>query len=144
MSQIPTPEQPQQPPAEAQQPPVPEEPPAPPPPSSDERTWAMLCHLTALCAFVGIPLGHIIGPLVVWLLKKNEMPLVDAQGKKSLNFQITMSIAAAVAFLTVFVLVGVVLLPAVIIFDLICVIIASVKTSNAQEWDYPLSIVFIK
>ena len=55
--------------------------------SKDEKTWAMLCHLSAVAGFV-IPFGSILGPLVVWLIKKDEMPIVDLHGKKSLNFQI--------------------------------------------------------
>lgn len=61
------------------------------------RTWGMLCHLTALCCWVGVPFGNIVGPLIVWLIKKDETPLVDEQGKESLNFQISISIYAIVA-----------------------------------------------
>ena len=135
MSESPTPQEPSAEPPQAPQPPV------APQKSSDERMWAMLCHLSAL---LPIPSGNIIGPLVVWLIKKNEMPLVDENGKKALNFQITMMIAAAVAFVTVFVLVGFFLLPAVGIFSLVCTIIAAVKTNNGEQWDYPLSIKFLK
>jgi len=122
----------------------PPQPPAAPPKPSDERMWAMFCHLAALSALLGIPFGNVVGPLIVWLIKRNEMPMVDEHGKKSLNFQITMAIAGAIAFLSVFVLVGFALLPAVAIFALICTIIAAVKASNGEQWDYPLSIKFIK
>src|SRR5579885_1600590 len=67
---------------------------APPPPlaaDSDVRMWGMLCHLSALSAyFTGF--GGILGPLIVWLVKKDEIPFVDDQGKESLNFQISMLI----------------------------------------------------
>lgn len=72
------------------------------------------------------------------------MPAVDVEGKKALNFQITMAIAGIIAGLTFFILIGFLLVPAVVIFDLVCVIIASIKTSNGEKWDYPLSFHFIK
>src|SRR4051794_35065816 len=92
-------------------PPAPQIPPTPPPPvgsippvtplppvapgdaSKDEKMWAMLSHLTALCGYLIVPFGNIIAPLVIWLIKKDTMPLVDDQAKESLNFQITLTIA---------------------------------------------------
>ncbi|HZV47575.1 MAG TPA: DUF4870 domain-containing protein, partial [Thermodesulfovibrionales bacterium] len=61
------------------------------------RNWGMLCHLGALAAFLGIPLGHLLGPFIIWLIKKNDHPFIDEQGKESLNFQISMSIYSIVA-----------------------------------------------
>ena len=58
---------------------------------SNERTFAMLCHLSALIGFF-IPFGHIIGPLIIWLIKKDTSKLVDDQGRESLNFQISLTI----------------------------------------------------
>jgi len=52
------------------------------------RNWGMLCHLMAFAGLLGIPFGHLLGPLIIWLLKKNDHPYIDAQGKASLNFQI--------------------------------------------------------
>ena len=72
------------------------------PVNKDERMWAMLCHLSALAGFV-VPFGSIIGPLIVWLIKRDEMPVVDVHGKKALNFQITMAIAYVVCFVLMFV-----------------------------------------
>ncbi len=51
------------------------------PDQKQERTWATFCHLSALVAFIGIPFGNVLGPLVIWLIKKNEMPLVQEEGK---------------------------------------------------------------
>jgi len=110
----------------------------------EEKTFAMLCHLTALAAFIGVPLGHILGPLVVWLLKKNEYPSVDEQGKESLNFQISMTIYGIAAAILIFVFIGIFLLIGLAVTDLVLVIIASVKTSNGEPYRYPLTIRFIK
>lgn len=108
------------------------------------RMWGMLCHLTALAGFVGIPFGHLIGPLVVWLIKKNEFPLVDEQGKESLNFQLTMTVFGLIAALLMFIFVGVILLIGLAIADLALVIIASIKASNGESYKYPYTIKFIK
>ena len=108
------------------------------------RNWGMLCHLSALAAFLGIPFGHLLGPLVVWLVKKNEYPFVDEQGKESLNFQISVTIYAMPLVILVFVLIGIPLLIALLIGDVIFVIIAAVKASNGESYRYPLTIRFIK
>lgn len=104
----------------------------------------MLCHLTALAGFIGIPFGHIIGPLVIWLIKRQEFPLVETNGKESLNFQISMSIYGLVAFLLVFVVIGIPLIIALILADVILVIVATVKTNNGESFQYPATIRFIK
>jgi len=62
----------------------------------DARLWGMLAHLLALSGLVGIPLGTVIGPLIIWLIKRQEIPFVDDQGKESLNFQITALIASII------------------------------------------------
>ncbi len=106
--------------------------------------WGMLCHLAALAALVGIPFGNVIGPLVIWLLKKDEYPFVDEQGKAALNFQISMTIYAMISGVLVLILVGFLLLTAVVIVDVIMVIIASVKANEGQTFKYPLTIKFFK
>ncbi|HEA17474.1 hypothetical protein LCGC14_1847030 [marine sediment metagenome] len=109
----------------------------------EQRTWAMLCHLSALAGFI-IPMGSIIGPLIVWLVKKDEMPLVAEHGRKSLNFQITMLIAYIVCFILMFAVIGVILLPIVAIFSFIMVVIGAIKTNDGKEFNYPFSLNLIK
>ncbi len=109
----------------------------------DAKLWATLCHLSALAGCI-IPIGHIIGPLVVWLIKRNEFPFVDDQDKEALNFQITMTIFGIIAFLLIFIVIGFFLLVAVGIFDLVMVIIASIKANNGIAFRYPLTIRFLK
>jgi len=111
--------------------------------TQDEKTYGMLAHVAALAGFI-IPFGNIIGPLVVWLLKKDELAWVNRHGKESLNFQISITIYAFVAFLLSFVLIGIPLLIAVGVFSLVMIIIASVKVSNGEDFKYPLRITFIK
>ncbi len=109
----------------------------------DARTWAMLCHIGAFAGYI-IPFGHIIAPLVIWLIKKDESPFVDDQGKESLNFQISMSIYAIIALLLTLVVIGVALLIAVVIFDVVMVVIAAVRANNGERYRYPLCMRFIK
>lgn len=112
-------------------------------PNKNEQNMGMLCHLLALAGFL-IPFGHIVGPLILWMVKREEMPFVESQGKESLNFQISVTIYGIVAFMLIFALIGFVLLPAVILFDLICVIFASIEAANGKAYRYPLCIRFIK
>ena len=65
--------------------------------SSDVRTWCVLCHASALLGLFFHFLGHILGPLAVWLIKRGDSPEIDAHGKESLNFQISMLIYDAIA-----------------------------------------------
>src|SRR5512137_1636318 len=89
----------------------PPQPSAPVPSGNDSqaRTWNMLCHLSALAGYI-IPFGNVLGPLLVWQIKKNEFPSVDEHGKAALNFQLTVLIAVfasvALAFALTFVCIG--------------------------------------
>jgi len=114
--------------------------------NKDARMWAMFCHLSALSGFLPIvpAVGAIIGPLIIWQVKKNEFAFVDEQGKEAVNFQISMLIYAAVAALLIFACVGAVLLPAVIVVDIVFLVIAAIKANKGEHYRYPLCIRFIK
>ena len=114
------------------------------PQAKEEQNWAMICHLAALSGFV-IPLGNVLGPLVVWLMKKDTMPLVDVHGKEALNFQITVTIAMVISILLMFVLIGILLVFVVGIGALVLTILAAVKVSNGQlDYKYPFAFRLIK
>jgi uncharacterized protein len=126
----------------------------------DERSCAMLCHVAVLAAMV-VPFGHIIGPLVAWLAKREQYPLVDDQGKEALNFQISMTIYT-VLILVVFV-VGLIeiisgqvedTVPLTLllsgaalvllgIINVVLIVIASVRSYRGERYRYPLSIRFV-
>ena len=108
------------------------------------RMWGMFCHLAAFAGFVIPYAGNIIGPLVIWLIKKDESSFVNDQGKESLNFQISMTIYGIVAFLLCFVVIGIPILVALGIYWLIIVIVACVKANSGEKFRYPLCIRFIK
>ncbi len=120
-------------------------PPLPPPPYSvkDERLWAMFCHLGGLGKYAFPPFGNVIVPLVVWLIKKDVYPLVNDQGKESLNFQLSILIYTAVSAILVFAGVGIVLVPAVLIFDVVMIVVAAIKANEGVAYRYPLTIRFI-
>lgn len=111
--------------------------------SADARQWAMFAHLSALVGFV-IPFGNVIGPLVVWLMKKDTMPFVDDQGKESLNFQITVTIAAVVCMVLIVVLIGIPLLFAVGLVALVLTIIAGIKANEGVRYRYPFALRLLK
>lgn len=108
----------------------------------DERMWGMFCHLSALAGYM-IPFGSVIGPLIIWSMKKDEFPYVNEQGKEALNFQISMLIYFIISAFLVLIVVGILLLIALGIFQLIMIIIASIKANNGEKFVYPLSMKFI-
>lgn len=113
-------------------------------PSRDtSRTWAAFTHLSALCGFI-VPFGNIIGPLVMWMMKRDQFPFVDQQGKEALNFQISMTIYAIVSAILFIVLIGIILLPIVLLLNIIFTIIAGVKANEGVAYTYPITIRFIK
>mgnify|MGYP006273770013 CR=1 FL=1 len=126
-------------------------PPVEPPPAAngpaeadkDARTFGMLCHLLALAGFV-VPFGNIIGPLVIWLIKREQWAFVDDQGKESLNFQITVTIAAIICTPLVFIGIGVLLLMAVGIASLVFVILATLQANQGVRYRYPFALRLIK
>jgi uncharacterized protein len=111
--------------------------------SRDERTWAMLAHLSTLVGYVAIPFGNIIAPLIIWLVKRDQSRFIDDQAKESLNFQISMSIYAVISFVLMLVLIGFVLIPILYVFGIVMVIIAAIKANDGVHYRYPITIRFI-
>ena len=120
------------------------------PPSGDERNMAMLCHLLGIIASYTIGLGF-VGPLIIWLLKKDSSGFIDFHGKEALNFQLSMMLylvlLGAFTFVLMFVVVGLLLIPvivAVAIAGLVLEILACVAASRGEWHRYPLCIRFIQ
>jgi uncharacterized Tic20 family protein len=103
-----------------------------------------LCHASALLGLFFHFLGHILGPLAVWLLKRGDSPEIDAHGKESLNFQISMLIYDAIAVILCVFLIGIPILIALWVANTVLVIIASVKASEGKFYQYPFTIRLIK
>jgi len=108
-----------------------------------ERQWAMFAHLSTLSMFLGIPFGNILGPLIIFLIKKDEMPFGGSQAKEALNFQISMTIYTIVSGILVLIFVGVLLLFALLVIFIVFTIIAAVKSNEGQFYRYPLTIRFV-
>ena len=123
---------------------APQEPMGPLEVPNDARTMGMLCHLLSLVGLLGIPFGNILGPLIIWLVKKNDHPFIDDQGKESLNFQITVMIAILICIPLMFVCVGFILAPAIGIAAVVLVIIASIRASKGEAYRYPWTLRLIK
>ncbi len=111
--------------------------------TQDDKTMGMLCHLAALAGFI-IPFGAIIGPLIIWLMKKDQSPFIDAHGKESLNFQITMAIGFLISLVLMLVVIGFLLIFALAIFSLVMIIVAAVKANEGEIYRYPINLRLIK
>jgi uncharacterized protein len=112
-------------------------------PTQDERTWGMLAHLTAFAGFL-VPLGSVLGPLIVWLVKRDQSAFVADQGKESLNFNISVLLGAIVGGVLVWILIGILLLVALFVFWLAMTIIAGIKASEGVRYRYPFTLRLVK
>ena len=111
--------------------------------NKEERNWAMGCHLASFAGFL-IPFGNIIGPLVIWLIKKEEFPMVAEHGKEALNFQITVALIGIVCALLILIFIGLLLLPALAIYWIVFTIIAAMKANEGESYQYPFTLRLIK
>lgn len=112
-------------------------------PQTTHRNWATLCHLSGLAGFLFTPLGFILGPLIIWLIKRNEDTEVDRHGKEALNFQISMMIYSLAVTPLAFLIIGLPLLLLLAALDFFMIIVAAVRCKNGQPVHYPLTIRFL-
>jgi len=116
--------------------------PMPPPdkptyvPTEDERTWGMLAHLSGLLATL---LGGLcfLGPLIVWLVKKDQSPFVADQAKEALNFQIAVFIALLISAVSALACIGFILLPIVMIGGIVYAVIGGMEAQKGVYYRYP-------
>jgi hypothetical protein len=137
--------------------------------ASQERNWAMAAHLSALVALAGLPFGHVVGPLIVYLIKAHESEFVAEHGRASLNYQITISVlglvvilvatgatlgliatgstventpaGAAVGVLWICVAIATML---VLLLSLIFIIAGTVAAGEGRPYTYPFAIRFLR
>lgn len=110
----------------------------------DARKWAMLCHLSALSGIIGNGIGFLLGPLIVWLLKKDDHPFIDRQGKEAVNFQITMFLVMVISLILCILLIGFLFLALIGLVMTILPIIGAIKANDGEDFRYPFSIRFLK
>ncbi len=140
-------------------------------PQSHETSHAAIIHISALSSYIGVPFGSILGPLITWMIWRDESHFTDINGKEALNFNLSMLLYQVVA-----IVIGVILfitpllsmgisdnpnplamllsipglwifiggLSLLTIFRIVVIIIAAIKASNGELFHYPLSIKFIK
>jgi len=102
---------------------------------AEVRNMATLCHILALVGFVG--------PLVMWLLKKNEHGFIDEQGRASLNFQFTVTIGYVVAWILAPLIIGFILMIVLVVANMVFVVKAAMKTRKGLPANYPVSVRFL-
>ena len=121
-------------------------------------TWATFCHLSALLMFLGVPIGNILGPLVIWLAKRREYEFVDDQGKEALNFQITFTLCVVAILLLFFILVFaapyryqpyaffpvMLIMMGLVILNIGLVIMAAIRSNDGISYRYPFALRIIK
>jgi uncharacterized Tic20 family protein len=118
---------------------------------SQIRSWHMWVHLSSLSGYIGVPFGNFLGPVLLWQIKKAEIPSIDSHGKAALNFQITVWLALLVCGAAVFSLaaicIGFLLIPvliAIAICGVIFPIIAAIKANEGKEYRYPYTLELLK
>ena len=112
----------------------------PNPITADTRNWATVSHLSAFAVFVGIP--PVIGPLVMWLLRKDD-PFAEFHAKEALNFNISFMIYGLIAAISIIVLVGLIALPAVLITWFVLAIKGAIRASAGEYYRYPMTMRFV-
>ena len=111
---------------------------------ANARTWSSLCHASALLGVVLHFPGHLIPPLIIWLLKRADSPEIDAHGKEAVNFQISMLIYNLIAGIFCIILIGFVFLAILWVLNAVFVIIAAIQASDGKFYRYPMTIRFIQ
>jgi uncharacterized Tic20 family protein len=111
-----------------------------------EKNLSIFCHLAAILGWIlllptGLPGGNILGPLILWILKKDTMPLVNEHGKEALNFQITVTGAI---LLCIPLIVTMLFIPFIWLAALVLSVIGTVKASKGELYRYPLTIRLVK
>jgi uncharacterized Tic20 family protein len=107
------------------------------------RQWAFILHLSVLAGFA-VPMAGLLAPIVIWQLKKDELPGIDAHGKNAVNWIISAIIYTIVCVPLVFIVIGIPMLMALGAVGVVFPIIAAIKANNGELWKYPMSITFLK
>jgi len=109
----------------------------------EQKQMGMFLHLSQLLNFVLPPAGIVV-PIILWQIKKDEMPALDAHGKMVVNWLISSLIYFVVSLVLAIVLIGILGLVALGIMSIVFPIIGGIKANNGELWEYPLTIKFLK
>jgi uncharacterized Tic20 family protein len=98
----------------------------------------MIAHLSALA---GLVIGlNWLGPLIVYLVKKDEHPFIADQSREALNFNLSVFLYIIASAILIIVVIGIILLPVVAIAWLVLTIMAAVRANNGESYRYPATI----
>jgi uncharacterized protein len=112
--------------------------------TKDERTWGMLAHIAAFAFFILPPVGGVLGPLIVWLIKRDQSPFVADQGREALNFNIAVLLAGFVCGILVYVLIGILLGVALFVFWMAATIVAGIRASEGIAYRHRFTLRLVK
>ena len=109
----------------------------------ESRQWSMFLHLSVLTTYI-VPLAGLVAPIVIWQMKKNDSPKLDTHGKIVVNWVLSMILYMIVSVVLSFVIIGLPMLLALVVLNIVFPIIGGIKANNGETWRYPLSIRFMK
>ena len=109
----------------------------------EDRTWGMVVHLSAFAGHI-FPFAHIIAPLVIWLIRRDTSAFVNDQGREAVNAQISITIYAAVAGVLCFVLIGIPMLGALYVANIVLIIVAAIAAHDGKTYRYPFILRLVR
>lgn len=112
-------------------------------PDSNEKLVATFSHLGIVAGTI-VPFGSVLLPLILWLVYKDKSEYVAYHAKEALNFQLTMLIGFIASAILIFVFIGIPLLIALAIVDLVFCIIAAIRANEGERYRYPYTFRFVK
>lgn len=107
------------------------------------RQWALILHLSAFAGYFLVPVAGLVAPILVWQLKKDQLPGLDIHGRNATNWIISSLIYAVISGILTFLIIGIPMLIALMACNIAFPIIAAVKANNGEVWKYPMAITFV-
>jgi uncharacterized Tic20 family protein len=107
------------------------------------RNTAVAAHLSTFAGLI-VPFGSVIGPLAVWLTRRDRDPFIDETGREALNFGISIAIYGLGALVAALMLVGIPLLIVGVVAWVVLASLAAVKASQGQAYRYPLTMRLVR
>ena len=111
--------------------------------TAEQRQWGLFLHLSQFAAFI-VPILGLVAPIILWQIKKDEIPALDAHGKMVTNWIISSFIYSIISIVLMFVLVGFFTFLALLVMSVVFPIVGAIKANNGELWEYPLTIKFLK
>ena len=108
--------------------------------SKEARQWAMMLHFSLLVGFV-VPFAGLIAPIIIWQLKKEDMPEIVPHAHVVMNWIITGLVYFAISFVLMFVIIGIPLMMVLGLATLVFAIIGGIKANDGELWEYPATMI---